>query len=412
MVSALCAGAEYKVRFSLTVPRSRAGDRVAPQLVIDGVLTCAGRAQLDVPSSTLSAGQVVTYTYTLTAPDDADDDIQVVASATATNTADILMRSAVISLGDCAGETDPSTITATPSTPPQVSGWTPVFEGETFSVTLAAQDDDGIESIEYRLGGGEPVSATFDGVQSGAVVVAPILNFVRTTLRYRVRDGNMMWSGWQTLTVNPRLIVNRMINENAGVEFRVGDPDSGGFGYSVAGLPAGVSFSPSTGQFGGVISFDANNPYSTDPAVASGVYTVVVTETAPGGATSHVGFTWTINNINAALHPRPGTRRSEGDAFSLQIVATTDGDARDWNITACRPACPDATGDEAGALAAPVSITRCTCPSPTAATVGHDLRTVTNSPRAGGQQRQLLTAEDMPPSGWFRACCRMTPTLR
>lgn len=76
--------------------------------------------------------------------------------------------------------------------------------------------------------------------------MVPIPDFGRTTLRYRVRDGNGIWSGWQTLDVTTKLVVNRTTNENVGVEFRVGDPEGVGFSYSVAGLPAGVSFSTAT----------------------------------------------------------------------------------------------------------------------------------------------------------------------
>ena len=332
VVDSVCTGAEYKIRFSLTVPAGQLEvTGVVPQLLIDGVPTSAPAVPLDVyPSSTLSAGQVVTFTYTLTAPAAAGADIEVIAGATATNTSDILTRSELIALSDCAAETDPSTITATPSSPPQVSGWTPVFQGETFTVTLAAQDDDGIESIEFQLEGAyeiadDPLSTPFDGVQTDASVVVAIENPGNTTLRYRVRDGHNIWSAWQTLDLRLVLVTDRQNNENTDANFAVGAPIGSGFTFCATGLPPGITINPGTGQIAGIVGFDA-----------AGVYTVVVTERlaadcGPGPApSSSVTFTWTVLNINQ--HPvieQPAvTPATEGEFFSLQIVGyDPDGDA-------------------------------------------------------------------------------------
>ena len=137
---------------------------------------------------------------------------------------------------------------------------------------------------------------------------------------------------WQTLNVRTKPVVDRNSNEHTDVEFRVGDPEGTGFSFSVEGLPAGVTFSPATGQFGGVVSFDANNPYSADAAVAAGVYDVVVTETASGGAASSVSFTWTVNNINRhpTITPIPPSALEgivEGQHFEIPIVGVdADGD--------------------------------------------------------------------------------------
>ena len=343
-IESVCAGDPYKIRFSLTVPAGYADvTGVVPRLEIDGLPTSAPAVpSANYPSSTLSAGQVVTYTYTLAAPGAAAADIHVIAGATATSTADILMRSEMISLGNCAGETDPSTISANPSTMPQVSRWTPVFEGEPFTVALVAQDNDGIESIEYQLTGANdtgdvPVSTPFNGVQSDAGVPVAIEGFGRTTILYRVRDGNQIWSPWKSLAFNLKLVINRVTSENDSEVFRLGEPDVAGVAYSVFGLPEGATFSTATGQFGGIISFAAHDQYSANPAVASGEYTVVVTETAPGGATSDVTFHWTVNNINrppsmVGVADQVGM---EGDAVSVQIVASdADGDPLgDWNVT-------------------------------------------------------------------------------
>lgn len=305
VTSSVCLGAGYKVRFSLTVTPGQADvRRVVPQLTINGVTS----AVQPVPAAsypaqlTLSAGQVATFTYSLTAPS-AQGDITLLAAATASNTTDILGRSGFVYLADCAAETDLSSITATPNLAPQVSGWTPVREFQSYSVALDAEDADGISTIEYRLEGANnsgdvPIAVAFDGVQTVASHTVPLPEFGRSALHYRVRDGNGIWSPLQTLNVRPKQVVDRIANENIGVEFRVGDPEGIGFTYSVSGLPAGATFSTATGQFAGVISFDAVNPYSSDPIISSGVYPVVVTETAPGGATSQVGFTWTINHVN------------------------------------------------------------------------------------------------------------------
>ncbi len=319
VVDSVCTAADYKIRFSLTVPAGLADvTGVTPHLTIAGVPTGASPTGATFPT-TLTGGQVATYTYALTAPGTADDDIAVLAGAAATNTTDILVRSEIISLSDCAGETDPSTITAAPSTPPQVSGWTPMFNSEGVEVTLTAQDDDGIKSIHYKLSGAnrtgdDPVESGFDGIVSDAEAVVLIPDPGRTTLSYRVRDGNAIWSAWQTLDVRTKPVINRLTNENTSVEFRVGDPEGTGVTYSVQGLPTGVTFSTATGQFAGVISFDAVQPHSSDPALSSGVFPVVVTETGAGGATSSVGFTWTVNHINR----EPIMTKSQGPATSIQ----------------------------------------------------------------------------------------------
>lgn len=339
VVQSVCAGADYKVRFSLTVPPDRAAvTNVLPTLLLNGVAT----AEPAVPAAaypsplTLSEGQVATFTYNLTAGA-VIEDIVLFAGATG-DTADILGRAGLVFLADCAGETDPSTLTATPNFPPQVSGWTPVPANQAFSVRLDAEDQDGIASIEYQIdgtnfSGDEPIEMAFDGVQTTAGFVLPLPEYGRSTLRYRVRDGNGIWSPLQTLNLRPTLVVDRIANENIAVEFRVGDPEGTGITYSVEGLPAGVTFASNTGQFAGVVSFDAVNPYSSNPIIASGVYPVVVTETGPGGETSSVGFTWTINHVNRPpIITNPPVLAgsltiNQGALFSMQINGLDpDGD--------------------------------------------------------------------------------------
>ena len=340
VVQSVCTDAGYNIRFSLTVPSGRPpANNVVPQLLIDGVPAAVVPMPADIYPSpmTLSAGEVATFTYMLTAPHAAGD-LAIVAGATA-STPDISQRAGTVSVADCAGESDPSTITAAPSTPPQVSGWTPVLEGETFSVELTAQDDDGIESIEYQLEGAnesgeEPIEIEFDGLQTDAVADVPFAEFGRTTLTYRVRDGNGIRSAWQTLNVRTKLVTDRGSNENEAVEFRVGDPEGSSFTFSAAGLPPGVAFSEATGQITGVIQFNAHDPYSADPAAASGIYHVVVTEHGPGG-TSSVAFTWTINHINRppTITPVNGFSVNQGEEFSLDIEGfDPDGDPAFWTV--------------------------------------------------------------------------------
>ena len=150
VLQSVCAGADYQIRFSLTVPPGRNPvNNVVPQLFINGVLSSAAAVAADDYDSplTIGVGEVATFTYTLTADTELED-IDVVASATG-DTPDILGRAEVIFLADCEGETDPSTITATPNLPSQVSGWTPVLQGQDYSVTLAAEDEDFI--AEHRI---------------------------------------------------------------------------------------------------------------------------------------------------------------------------------------------------------------------------------------------------------------------
>lgn len=342
VVESVCTATDYKVRFSLTVPSGLAAvTGVAPTLLVDPAATAAGPVAGGAYSSTLAAGEVATYTYTLTSPSAVGADVHLVAGAIAGNTNDILARQAIVSVGDCAHDTQASTITATPSRAPQVSGWTPVFAGETFSVALHAQDADGLVSFEYQLEGANetgdaPLVIPLDGTQTSADASVPIPGQGRTTMRYRVRDGNRIWSAWRTLDVRTKLVVDRVTNENSPEEFRVGDPEGTGFQFSVNRVPAGVTFSTATGQFAGTPSFDANDPYSLDAVVASGVYQVVVTETASDGRTSSVGFIWTINHINR--HPvitvDNGFSVTQGSPFQLQINGfDPDHDPAVWTLT-------------------------------------------------------------------------------
>ena len=165
VVQGVCTGADYKIRFSLTVPSGHNPvDDVVPQLLIDGLPAspAAAVAADSYPSPmTLSAGEVATYSYTLTAPGEADADIAVLAGATASNTSDISTRARRSSL-----RTAPAKPIHRPS-PRRPARRRKCPAGRrcsrrTFTVTLTAQDNDGIASIEYQLEGGQRVRRRTD----------------------------------------------------------------------------------------------------------------------------------------------------------------------------------------------------------------------------------------------------------
>lgn len=332
-IDTVCTAAAYKVRFSLTVTAgSSPVTDVVPALTADGI--AIGSPSGPVVSS-LAAGEVATYTYTLPAPATVSD-IALVAGATASNTTDISPRAVTATVANCGADTGATTFTVTPSHPAQVSGWTPIYSAtEQYSITVTAHDPDLVDMIEYTLSGAnesgyQAIRTEFADGSDNSVTI-PLPNFGRTTVEYRARDAQHFWSPWQTLVARPKLVVDRNTNENVAVEFRIGDPEGDGFTYTATGVPPGVSFSTTTGQFAGVISFDANDPYSADPVASTGVYHVVVTEHAPGGTTSDAGFTWTINHVNRSPSitnpPISGLTIKQGDAFNLQINGfDPDGD--------------------------------------------------------------------------------------
>jgi hypothetical protein len=336
VVSSVCAGTPYKVRFGLTVPAGLPDvEGVSPTLSLDGVPSGVTPEET-YPSSTLSAGQVMTFTYSLPGT---TADVAVLASATATNTSDILSRGMTVSVGDCAADTDATTFTVEPNIPPQLSGWTPVPENTQYYVELTAQDDDGIETVEYQLEGAQDsavISFDFEDHPTEAVVQIPISEYGRTTIRYHARDSHGIWSAWETFEVRPTLVSNRSTNENVAVEFRIGDPEGTGITYSVEGLPAGISFATNTGQFSGVVSFNANDPYADDAPVSTGVYNVVVTESDGTNQTS-AGFVWTINHVNRppviTNKPIEGAQITQGEAYSQQMTGSDpDGDPVIWTL--------------------------------------------------------------------------------
>ena len=330
-LATVCAGTSYQIQFSLAVPAGRGPvSNVVPTLSIDGEPVTDAPVPADVYSGPMSAGSVATYTYLLDMAADAAGDFIIEAGATA-STANVLRRQAVMSVADCAGQAP--TITATPSTPSQVSGWTPLLEGEALTVVLAASDDEGVQSIEYQLIGQNDPGPTIPPVIYPAPLATsqevPIVltEFGYTKIRYRASDADNRWSDWQELELRIQLVQPRLSIEGATITFTVGLPVGVGYQFSATGLPPPITINPSTGLIGGTLQF-----------TSAGDYTVRVTETCIGGpgatctagATSFVEFEWVVTDANQPPVIQPLAAPfvvNEGAYFELQIIGSDpDGD--------------------------------------------------------------------------------------
>jgi hypothetical protein len=319
-VSHVCRGTTYQVRFSLTVPAGfGAVDGVTPILTIDG----APQPIVD-PAVTIQPNEVVTYTFPLNiAPDAGLGDLAVEASANSTSTSSIGARSVLVPLSDCSSA--PPTIAAASNLPPQVSGWTPVYAGEMFTVTLTgtAAAGEEIDRIEYKLTGtnndGLPIAPV-----PGAEAVVALPEMGSTTIAYRAWDTNNVPSGWQQLEVRLVSVVDRLNVESDRPAFTIGAPAGSGYVFSATGLPFDVRIDPGTGHISGVVSFES-----------AGVYNVTVTETL-GGASSSVSFVWTIKNVNRhpTIAPVAPLTLVKGTPFTLPINGSDpDGDTVFWTVT-------------------------------------------------------------------------------
>lgn len=330
----VCAGAPYRIQFSLTVPAGRGPvSNVVPTLSIGGdPVTDSPVAEGAYPvPMTMTDGEVATFTYQLTMAADAVGDIIIEAGATA-STADVLSREAVMSVAaDCSGA--PPVITASPSIAPQVSGWTPTADGQFLSVTLAATDDEGVQSIEYQLFGQNDPGGTIPPVtftapfQTAQQVTLPLPEFGYTKIRYRASDNGNRWSEWQELELRIQPVLSRLSLEGSTQTFSIGLPIGTGYQFSATGLPPPLTIDPNTGQIGGTLLFtSADN------------YTVRVTETCIGGpgatctvgATSWVEFAWVVTNANQPPVVEALTEPfvvDEGAQFVLPITGyDPDGD--------------------------------------------------------------------------------------
>ena len=319
-VSHVCRGATYQLRFSVTVTAGfTAVDGVTPSLTIDG----EPQPTVD-PAITIQPNEVVTYTFPLSiAPDAGLGDLAVEASANSTSTSSVGARSVLIPVSDCSSA--PPTIAAASNLPPQVSGWTPVYAGEMFTVTLTgtAAAGEEIDRIEYKLTGtnndGVPI-APVPGAE--AVVALPEMGL--TTIAYRAWGTNNVPSGWQELEVRLVQVVNRVNVESDRPAFTIGASVGSGYVFSATGLPFDMTIHPVTGQISGVISFES-----------AGVYNVTVTETL-GGTSTSVSFVWTINNVNRhpTIQPVAPLTLVKGTPFTLPVIGSDpDGDKVFWTVT-------------------------------------------------------------------------------
>jgi hypothetical protein len=267
---------------------------------------------------------VVNYVYALTMPSDQElGDLAVVASGTSANATSLAPRYGTIAVADCSSDAEAPRITATPSAPAQVSGWTPVYAVQPFTVTLNATDNVGVDRIAYQINSGGITEV------SGARAVVAVEETGFTTLRYRAWDTNNQASPWQVLDLRLVEILDQQNNENTPAHLSVGHPIGAGFSFSATGLPDGLSISPATGLISGVTSFNA-----------AGVHSVTVTETR-GAASSSVRFTWTVLDVNRPpVIQQPGSLNVvKGKPFALQVVGSDpDGDPSYFTLHGTCPA--------------------------------------------------------------------------
>lgn len=321
-VDEVCTGDPYQLRFSLTVPAGGAPvASVLPTLSIDGADVTEQPIAASVYSDPMSAGDVMTFTYSLVAPQTVSlDGLAITAGATA-STPNVLFRQGTVFAANCVGLAP--TITAAPSIPPQVSGWTPVMQGQTLELTLTANDDAGVASIEYVITGQNnrgvaipPVVNPTPGITQTLVLPLPETGY--STIQYRAHDSDGRKSAWQQLRVRIQSVFPRVSVEGDTVTLAVGLPIGSGYAFTSTGLPRGLTMDAGTGQIGGTLGFDS-----------AGEHTVVVSETL-GALTSTVSFVWTVVNANRPPIVEPVTGAvavEEGASFAIAIEAhDPDGD--------------------------------------------------------------------------------------
>ncbi len=221
----------------------------------------------------------------------------------------------VVTAADGNGGTVTDTFTYTVGNPPPVAGDDTFSTAEDTAVigTVVGNDADTApdsDALGYTLGTGT-TNGTLSFNPDGTFTYTPNANFTGTdTFTYTVSDGQ---GGTDTATVtitvgavNDAPVVVTPIADQSAVDGQgVSIPTAGNFsdldgdtlGFSVTGLPAGLTIDPVTGVISGTI----------DPAASQGgvggVYTVVVTVSDGNGGTVTDTFTYTVGNP-----PPPGGR--------------------------------------------------------------------------------------------------------
>jgi len=339
VVSSVCAGEPYQIRFSLTVPRgwpSVAG--ATPSLTVDGsIITGSGVGAVDLDPLETQA-----FTYSMVAPANPGD-LPVLATATALVPTDTLPLKGVLQIADCSAPA-PS-VTATPSVPPQVSGVTTLLpigpNAYHFEVYLdalvGAGDAGGIAQIDYEIIGANETGDDLHSVPNAGLPGEPLPQTQRvvvvlkelgvTTIRYKTRSTAGVWSAPQDYTVNLVGVSNRQNVEGDVVDpFLL--PGEDGFTYQVTGLPDGVTVDPNdaTGRrIIGSLSY-----------VSSGSHVVTVVESDGATSTSWT-FTWFVSEVNRHPEAQPESYTTNEDTplvVAAPGVLANDADPDQTPLTA------------------------------------------------------------------------------
>lgn len=328
-IDTVCVSAPYQVRFSVTVPAGHGtAMSVVPSLSIGGTPVTPVD---DFDPVDLAAGQVATYTFPLTMAANATTDLAIVASAASNPVTDVLDAIGSVAPSACPADNDAPVITTSQLPLAQVSGWTPIYGAQVAELTLNVTDDEALQRLEYRISGANNTGTTippviFSGNTSSESVTIQLPEPGETVVEYRARDNYNVWSAWQSTTVRIVSVIDRQSNEGDQNTFVVGESvASADLRFSATNLPPGVTLDENTGQFSGLLLFDA-----------AGVYNIRLTETL-GANTSFVDFTWTVLNVNRhptiePLDPDALPEIVEGEPMTpIQVVGgDPDGDRVFW----------------------------------------------------------------------------------
>jgi VCBS repeat-containing protein len=189
-----------------------------------------------------------------------------------------------------------------------------------------------------------PANGTLVLNADGSFVYTPNSNFHGTdTFQYRVIDADGgAATATVTLTVNQTNLapviagtIASQIGTDAGsfsldVSGKFTDADGDALGYSVSGLPTGLTISA-----GGLITGTLGGHASTGGPNNDGVYTVTVTASDGNGGSASENFTLTVLNpapVITTATPNPST--NEDTVLTGQVSATdADGDTLTYSAT-------------------------------------------------------------------------------